>query len=290
MCYSSDVGLEILAACEWWYADATFSSCSSIFYQLFCIHGWFRNTKLVCVYGLMKKKNFESYKKFLDLLRSSALKLNPSIKLNPSRVTTDFEKAMIKAFEYTFPHIRIAGCWFHYTQCITQKCNNAGFKVRLQSDRSFKLWIDKLYAMSLIPLDRLSEALIDIENSIPDEATCIYDYFVSNWMSSNYPVEIWNHSETIGPKTNNHLEGFHSKITRHLGAAHPNIYKLVKLFKTLESNASVDYESIKFRREALRSRKTKAINKEIQYSYLIKDLKERNISISEFFSQFSLIK
>ncbi|CAF0949922.1 unnamed protein product [Brachionus calyciflorus] len=60
--------------------------------------------RLVCYssdVGLAKAQNFG----FI----SSALELNPSIKLNLTRVTTDFEKAMIKAFDYTFQHIRVAG-------------------------------------------------------------------------------------------------------------------------------------------------------------------------------------
>ena len=35
-----------------------------------------------------------------------------------------------------------------------------------------------------------------------------------------------------GPKTNNHVEGWHNKINRAAGKAHPNIFELVELFKT----------------------------------------------------------
>ena len=42
-----------------------------------------------------------------------------------------------------------------------------------------------------------------------------------------------------GPKTNNHVEGWHKKINRAVGKAHPNIFELVELFKIEQVNTEV---------------------------------------------------
>ncbi|CAF0868533.1 unnamed protein product [Brachionus calyciflorus] len=150
------------------------------------------------------------------------------------------------------------------------------------SDSNFKLWVDKLYSLALVPIHLIPQAIAVIEKSIPNGAQPIYDYFKENWLSR--PLESWNISTNKGPKTNNHPEGFHCKFNRNLGAAHPNIYKLIRFFKTREANVSVDFATIKLKRfESLKPRKNKNINREIKFNYIIRDLLENKISIEDFF-------
>ena len=42
-----------------------------------------------------------------------------------------------------------------------------------------------------------------------------------------------------GPKTNNHVEGWHKKINHAAGKTHPNIFELVDLFRTEQANTEV---------------------------------------------------
>lgn len=39
------------------------------------------------------------------------------------------------------------------------------------------------------------------------------------------------HYQTEGPRTNNHLEGWHNKLKKRVKTAHPNIYKIIEEFK-----------------------------------------------------------
>ena len=57
-------------------------------------------------------------------------------------------------------------------------------------------------------------------------------YFEERWLNGPYPLKTWNYYQMEGPKTNNHVEGWHNKINRAAGKAHPNIFELVELFKT----------------------------------------------------------
>ena len=36
----------------------------------------------------------------------------------------------------------------------------------------------------------------------------------------------------ISARTNNHIEGWHSKLKKVVGKAHPNVYEIVEIFKT----------------------------------------------------------
>ena len=53
-----------------------------------------------------------------------------------------------------------------------------------------------------------------------------------------FPPHIWNHFETIGPRTNNHVEVFNIQYSFSI---HPNIYQLIILFRQMETNISQKY-------------------------------------------------
>ena len=66
------------------------------------------------------------------------------------------------------------------------------------------------------------------------------EYFQDTWIEGNYPLRMWNMYSLDGPRTNNNAEGWHSKICKLAGKAHPNIYKLaVELFKAEQTATEV---------------------------------------------------
>ncbi|XP_041357763.1 coiled-coil domain-containing protein 158-like [Gigantopelta aegis] len=62
------------------------------------------------------------------------------------------------------------------------------------------------------------------------------DYVTTAWVDDDslFKVAMWNQHGNIGPRTNNHLEGWHSKRNRSLTNAHPNIYEFINKLKTLK--------------------------------------------------------
>ena len=54
------------------------------------------------------------------------------------------------------------------------------------------------------------------------------EYFVDNYFEGAFPIGLWSHYETFGPRTNNNLEGYNNKLKIHVSRAHPNIYKQLK--------------------------------------------------------------
>ena len=57
-------------------------------------------------------------------------------------------------------------------------------------------------------------------------------YFKTTWFDGMFPVCMWNVYALEGPRTNNHAEGWHSKVQKLAGKAHPNIYEAVTLFQS----------------------------------------------------------
>jgi len=64
------------------------------------------------------------------------------------------------------------------------------------------------------------------------------NYFNETYLlSSIFPIKLWNHYATTGPRTNNHVEGYNNKLKCFVGAAKPNIFKIVSIFKNEETNS-----------------------------------------------------
>ena len=56
-------------------------------------------------------------------------------------------------------------------------------------------------------------------------------------MSGAYPLSSWN-VHNLSCRTNNHMEGWHSKLKKVVGKAHPNVFEIVRIFKM--EQAAVD--------------------------------------------------
>ena len=64
----------------------------------------------------------------------------------------------------------------------------------------------------------------------------IVDVWIIGKKGSNFSPEVWNCHECIGHRTNNNLEGFHSKLNKDLTQKNPDIYTVVRHFKTRDSD------------------------------------------------------
>lgn len=71
-----------------------------------------------------------------------------------------------------------------------------------------------------------------LENA-PDRQDCtrVTDYVTETWMNGRFSPPTWNHYQTEGSRTNNHLEGWHNKLKKRVKITHPSIYAILKEFK-----------------------------------------------------------
>jgi len=141
--FATDWSMEYLGSCSQWHSDGTYKCRPLLFAQLYIIFG-FSNKMIPCVYCLTTKQDENVYMKILQHLLRIAEQKN--ITLHPTRLTCDYELATINVFSKTFPSLRIAGCFFHYSQSLWRKIQELG----LTRSKKVRSKVRKLEISSLL--------------------------------------------------------------------------------------------------------------------------------------------
>ena len=99
----------------------------------------------------------------------------------------------------------------------------------------------KVISLAFVPPHYIRIGWAGLKAGAPEDdcAACFTHYFEETWLNGQYHIFGWCVYSTEGPRTNNHVEGWHNKITRLAGKSHPNIYELVDLFKTEQAATEV---------------------------------------------------
>jgi hypothetical protein len=66
------------------------------------------------------------------------------------------------------------------------------------------------------------------------EVTKFADYVTETWVEGQ-SFSTWNHFDTEGPRTTNHVEGWHGKVNKICRHAHPNIYAMLTLLQSMQA-------------------------------------------------------
>ncbi len=56
-------------------------------------------------------------------------------------------------------------------------------------------------------------------------------YFQSTWIDGNFLPRTWNYYTYEGPRTNNHLKGWHNRLKFICGKAHPDFLEFIELLQ-----------------------------------------------------------
>ncbi|XP_067648905.1 uncharacterized protein [Haliotis asinina] len=71
----------------------------------------------------------------------------------------------------------------------------------------------------------------------------------------SYPLILWNYFKYDGPRTNNHVEGFHTRLMKKAGKSHPNLFEVVQLFIHEEASSNVQVLQLESGQSAPRRRR-----------------------------------
>jgi len=241
--FSTKTNLELLATCDHWYADGTFSSSPPLFSQIYTIHGMKFSTCIPLVYALLPDKTQTTYTKFLTVLKV----LNSSLK--PTTLMIDFEQAVQKSASEVFPDCLLRGCFFHFSQSIWRHIQSSSLQQRYTNDAEFAQEIRQIAALAFIPEEAVENAFKTLcesefyENNEPELAPLL-KYFEDTWLgrldrrgrrrSPLFPLSMWNCFTNVSadiPRTNNGVEGWHNTLYSIVHAAHPSIWKVINAFK-----------------------------------------------------------
>ena len=126
-----------------------------------------------------------------------------------------------------------------------------GLKVQYGENKALKEWIRMRFTMALVPIQRVDELylyLIDNSEDLLDEFPQLQlylDYLTTIYVDDDalFSVHVWNQYRPEGPRTNNHVEGYNSKLNKFI-AKHPNIWEFIEKIQSEETNTRCNYTKI----------------------------------------------
>lgn len=112
------------------------------------------------------------------------------------------------------------------------------------SNPTARKFLKQFNGIPFVPVDQVHNVFNTIIVNKPEfspdvnnKVNVFVEYFQNFWMSID--SELWNHFENQGPRTNNHLEGWHSRLNRKFTRKHPNLWVLLEQLKKEEALASL---------------------------------------------------
>ncbi|KAK3105101.1 hypothetical protein FSP39_017266 [Pinctada imbricata] len=177
--------------------------------------------------------------------------------LTPTTINLDFESDSRNAATQAFPNVQLKGCLFNFTQAIWRKTQSLGIQVDYRNQQDVQLLVRRMTALPLIPLPNLDDYWLNAVADAPPRTdyTRLLDYVAETWMESRLRPETWNHFSTNGPRTSNHLEGWHNKLKKRVGASHPHIFILINLFQ--KEQAANEVKMVQYTSGGTRRKKSK---------------------------------
>ena len=182
-----------------------------------------------------------TYGRFFSEIRNDV----PAAGNEPNTILCDFELATTNSASATFPNADISGCFFHLCSNIWKKIQSLGLQVQYNNDQWFALHLRMIPALAFIPPNNIVDAferLTDlIRNQCGDATDGVLDNFEDSYIVGSEETQlelpqifqfrcgiclIRAHEEL--PRTNNHIEGWHKKISEHLYVITSNILEVYK--------------------------------------------------------------
>ena len=195
--FASDEQVDIIQDTEDFLVDGTFKVVPEIFYQLFIVHGVFRDHVVPLVYALLRRKNAETYQNLI----LEILKIAP--RWSPRTIMLDFEQASIGAFESAFPNAALSVCYFHLRQSIHRKIQvseirwvinskfyflssikELGHQNTYQNDAIFSHKVHKIASLAFLEPNSVVTGFERLSMDLGDDLEDILDYFERTYIGT----------------------------------------------------------------------------------------------------------
>ncbi|CAM4833032.1 unnamed protein product, partial [Rotaria magnacalcarata] len=102
--FASQDDIRYLASQKYWFADGTFYTSPSIFYQIYSVHAFDEGLSTPCIFALLADKQEQTYQDFFSVLMNKIKETSNIIQLES--ITIDFELAVKNVFHKSFPHVQ----------------------------------------------------------------------------------------------------------------------------------------------------------------------------------------
>ncbi|CAK9290308.1 unnamed protein product [Gordionus sp. m RMFG-2023] len=163
------------------------------------------------IYALLPDKSRETYIQLFHIVRNFCIL--EGINFNPPNV--------------------IKGCFFHYSQALWRKCQALGLVRDYLNDSHVHIVVRRMTTLPFCKEEHLAEVRLSCYSMATNNPSLLrfMEYMDHTWLGETalFPHSIWTRYYVDGPRTNNHLEGFHHALKRKTSSAHPNVYVLIKI-------------------------------------------------------------
>ena len=227
--WTSEEQRQLLKTSKTWYMDGTFKLVKLPFTQLYSIHCFISNgdgiTKQIPVlFVLMSGRSSADYSGLITTIQDHLGDLAVE------EIVMDFEASAWKAVREEFPHVRLRGCTFHWTQAVWRKVQNLGLQAAYTSDPATHTYIKKLLALPMLPSEHIPKVFEFLSaDAVTEPLQQLVEYIQSTWIESNhFPPESWS-AFFRSTRTNNDTEGWHSALNRKAGKSKLPLYLLCEL-------------------------------------------------------------
>lgn len=257
------------------FADGTFKCVPNFFNSLYTLHVMRDGIMVTCVYCLLTNRTSSTYINMLRMIQDICSEYD--LALNPESFTIDFELAMVRAINTVLPQTQVVGCLFHFSQCLRRKVQELGLARQYSEsngDNGVQKTVRRVAALAFMKLENLEEAYTPIVLDMPEENHLLDEfmsYFHNNFFKENarFPPKTWNHFLNDGPRTNNHVEGWHNSFNQRIGRHHANIWyfleKVIQQQEVFENNLLIARQG---NRVCRRDKKNIAIDERIRVQKL----------------------
>ena len=110
-----------------------------------------------------------------------------------------------------------------------------------KEDTAIRRFIQKSAAIAFVPLNFVRVSWNGLKAEMPDNEKLerYAAYYDETWFDGHFRPRMWNYYRHCGPRTNNHLEGWHNRMKRISWKAHPYIYEVLELFQREQAASEV---------------------------------------------------
>ena len=248
--FASDIMLERLAQARTWYVDATFKIIGPPFYQLASIHVFVCDKKsgiykqIAAAYMVMSRRRKVDYvmvfQAVFELVKTKA---------HVQCFVMDYETAIwaaiaeLNAQKFFSPvPVTRRGCHFHHAQALYRKIKKIGLEVQYIHNGPSAYLLRMFMALALVPPAKVIECLEHIKKRIAkidttEEAGILLQskfsqfvvYMETQWINGKvFTMEHWSaYMQFV--RTNNHIEGDHSRLNKRCHHKKQSIDPLVQI-------------------------------------------------------------
>jgi len=260
--------------------DGTFYCCTRLFCQLYSLHGDIGGTLFPLVFALLPNKTERTYLRLFSMLKDVVQQRIDRV-FTPEIIILDFEVAARNAIHTVFPMATLRGCFFHYTQCIWRKTQACGLATRYREEDDVRRLVRRAAVLPLVPPGAIEDVWFEALESVemtPD-INRFTDYVTETWVEGD--IFQCSHFDHDGPRTTNHVEGWHSRMNKKCQRPHPNVYAMVRFLQ--KEQASNEAKIIQLRAGAKqRPRKRKYIELDSRLVNLKNKLSDGRLGVLEY--------